>query len=153
MALDVDANTQPLVNTEDHDERLVKAVLNQTHKSAYEQHVTNATRNLSVEVHSAIERQKRSRIYSRNAAIVVSALLVAVAAFVLWPGSPLPTPNSDVTTTHTMHGESVHSEMELESAVLDELLEDAALDHVAMSTPTTTIVVTSHDVELLLEGM
>ncbi len=131
------------------DEWLVNSFINRRHKDAYEAHLRDATRNLSVDVVAAMHAHAaRTR---RQRRMVVGGLAVAASIGFAWlvlpEPDPVPVPSNNLVTGTTSSTETLTEDL------LVVLTEEEAVDRIVQAPTQQNILLTSSDVDKLLEGL
>lgn len=132
------------------DEQLVEELLGRSNKEAYIKHLEQSTRNLSVDVHTAIQKRTAR---PRTSRVVLSVLglataVVCVLFFVPWQA------NEPVVIAGGSSIEvGVQPEAQTELDIVDEMIDEASVGHLAVVTDMQSSIVSDEDVDQLLESL
>lgn len=128
---------------------IIHTILGPGHRTSFQQHVEQATRNLSVDVHHSLERsnnrtRSRQRIFWTllGTAGVITSLLLLIPA----------TPTSEQLEVQNNNIGFMKGEVTTE-AFLSDMIDDEFFDHLTVPETQPTLIVTNDDIDNLLEGL
>lgn len=141
------------------DEQLISHLLGTDHKKSFDKHVEDATRNMSVNVHHASSPSQSIARYRVVIGVSVLAILAATMLFVVSNDDPLKNDvaGNDAVGTVESAPSSVEEALDADDyndyTIINDIVEDESVDMLVSSNNSPTLIVSTQDVDLLLNGL